>query len=131
MFVLQERHPPYIDDFLYICDNAYKRKDILSTEREILIRIGFDINIPISYRFLRRYAKCSKASMETLTLARFILELSLQCYSMAERSASHLAAAALWLSMKMKKLHQDWVSSIMVEFHLNKDQGVKPEPQKH
>ena len=107
---VKERHPPYIDDFLYICDDAYNRNDILSTERNILNRIGFDINIPISYRFLRRYAKCLKCSMETLTLARFILELSLQCYEMVDRSASQLGAAALWLALKMKKSDQEWVS---------------------
>jgi cyclin B len=49
--------PPLIDDFLYICDDAYKRVDFLDMERNILKTVGFDIGMPLSYRFLRRYAK--------------------------------------------------------------------------
>lgn len=54
---LQERSPPCVDDFLYICDDAYKREELISTEASILQTLSFDINIPIPYRFLRRYAK--------------------------------------------------------------------------
>lgn len=56
---LQERCPPLVEDFLYICDDAYKRKEFLDMERCILHAIGFDIGMPLSYRFLRRYAKVS------------------------------------------------------------------------
>lgn len=46
-----------MEDFLYICDDAYKREELISTEASILQTLAFDINIPIPYRFLRRYAK--------------------------------------------------------------------------
>ncbi|CAK8682742.1 unnamed protein product [Clavelina lepadiformis] len=108
-----ERHAPYVDDFLYICDDAYTKKDMLAMERSILIVIGFDINIPIAYRFLRRYAKCLKSSMEVLTLARFVLELSLQCYNFVDRSASKMAAAALWLAIKMKNTPHQWDDTLL------------------
>lgn len=55
--ILQERSPPCVDDFLYICDDAYKREELISMEANILQALSFDINIPIPYRFLRRYAK--------------------------------------------------------------------------
>lgn len=55
--VCQEQCPPSIDDFLYICDDAYKRQEFLVMERNILQGLNFDINIPVPYRFLRRYAK--------------------------------------------------------------------------
>ena len=59
---LQERSPPCVDDFLYICDDAYKREELISMEANILQTLRFDINIPIPYRFLRRYAKvCVRA----------------------------------------------------------------------
>lgn len=53
----QEHSPPCVDDFLYICDDAYKREELISMEESILQTLSFDINIPIPYRFLRRYAK--------------------------------------------------------------------------
>lgn len=60
--ILQERSPPCVDDFLYICDDAYKREELISMEASILQALSFDINIPIPYRFLRRYAKvCASA----------------------------------------------------------------------
>lgn len=46
-----------MDDFLYICDDAYKREELVAMERSILRTLNFDINIPIPYRFLRRFAK--------------------------------------------------------------------------
>ncbi|KAL0189303.1 hypothetical protein M9458_016402, partial [Cirrhinus mrigala] len=52
-----ERAPPCVDDFLYICDDAYKRSQLITMEISILQALNFDINIPVPYRFLRRYAK--------------------------------------------------------------------------
>lgn len=46
-----------MEDFLYICDDAYTREELISMEASILQTLAFDINIPIAYRFLRRYSK--------------------------------------------------------------------------
>ncbi|XP_045600577.1 G2/mitotic-specific cyclin-B3 isoform X2 [Procambarus clarkii] len=97
-----ERTPPYVDDFLYICDDAYKRKELLSMEIKILKVIGFDLGIPLSYRFLRRYARCAKVNMEDLTFTRYILEMGLMDYELIDSSDSALAAAALFLSRIIK-----------------------------
>lgn len=98
-----ERIPPYVDDFLYICDDAYNRKELIAMEIKILKTIGFDLGIPLSYRFLRRYARCGKVCMEDLTLARYILELSLMDYELIDVSDSLLAAAALFLAKAIKE----------------------------
>uniref|UniRef100_A0A8C5T1C2 G2/mitotic-specific cyclin-B3 n=1 Tax=Laticauda laticaudata TaxID=8630 RepID=A0A8C5T1C2_LATLA len=104
----EERCPPCLDDFLYICDDAYQREELLAMERGILQTLHFDINIPIAYRFLRRFAKCARATMETLTLARFICELTLQDYAFVQEGASRLAASCLLLALRMKNL-RGWV----------------------
>lgn len=97
-----ERTPPYADDFLYICDDAYKRRELLSMEIKVLKAIGFDLGVPLSYRFLRRYARCGKVSMEDLTLTRYILEMSLMDYELIDSSDSALAASALFLARIIK-----------------------------
>ena len=56
---LQELSPPLVDEFLYLCDDAYTRNQILAMEREILLVLGYDINVPVAYRFLRRLARVS------------------------------------------------------------------------
>ncbi|XP_075040761.1 G2/mitotic-specific cyclin-B3 isoform X2 [Mixophyes fleayi] len=98
----EERCPPCLDDFLYICDDAYKREELVAMEMDILQKLNFDINIPVPYRFLRRFAKCAHASMETLTLARYICELTLQEYEFMQEGASKMAASCLLLALKMK-----------------------------
>ncbi|KAM8953864.1 G2/mitotic-specific cyclin-B3 [Pelodytes ibericus] len=100
----EERCPPCLDDFLYICDDAYKREELVGMEMEILQKLDYDINIPVPYRFLRRFAKCVHANMETLTLARYICELTLQEYDFVQESASKMAASCLLLALKMKDL---------------------------
>ena len=50
--------------------------------------------------------------MEELTLARFILEMSLMEYELVEEKDSKIAAAALLLAIKMKGENQ-WVNLII------------------
>lgn len=100
----EERSPPCVDDFLYICDDAYKREELISMESRILQTLRFDINIPIPYRFLRRYAKCVSAGMDTLTLARFYCEVSLLEMDLVVERGSRLASACLLLALITKDL---------------------------
>lgn len=99
-----ERIPPMVEDFLYICDGAYSQRELIKMEISVLKVVDFDLGIPLSYRFLRRYARCGKVSMPTLTLARYILEYSLMDYSTIRFSDSKLAASALLLALQMKDL---------------------------
>ncbi|KAH8311985.1 hypothetical protein KR044_008881 [Drosophila immigrans] len=96
-----ERQPPLIEDFLYICDNAYNHDELVRMEMETLRTINYDLGIPLSYRFLRRYARCAKVQMPTLTLARYILELSLMDYATIGFSDSQMACAALYMALRM------------------------------
>jgi len=52
----------------------------------------------------------ANASFDTLTLARYICESSLQVYKFVPVKASLLAAAAMYLALRMKNLG-GWVSS--------------------
>ncbi|XP_034485162.1 G2/mitotic-specific cyclin-B3 [Drosophila innubila] len=96
-----ERQPPLIEDFLYICDGAYNHDELVKMEMETLRIINYDLGIPLSYRFLRRYARCAKVQMPTLTLARYILELSLMDYATIGFSDSQMASAALFMALRM------------------------------
>ncbi|KAM8748026.1 G2/mitotic-specific cyclin-B3 isoform 2-T3 [Acanthopagrus schlegelii] len=110
----EERSPPCVDDFLYICDDAYKREELISMEASILQTLRFDINIPIPYRFLRRYAKCVSAGMDTLTLARFYCEMSLMEMELVSERGSLLASACLLMALVTKDLG-GW--SPILQFH--------------
>ena len=53
--------------------------------------------------------QAANATFDTLTLARFICESSLQVYKFVSVKASLLAAAAMYLALRMKNLG-GWVS---------------------
>jgi len=100
---VDERIPPMVDDFLYVCDDAYTRDQLMKMERKMLSVVGFDLGYSLSYRFLRRYGRVCKVTMPVLTLARYILELSLMEYSInVDVSESEVAAGCLVLAFKMK-----------------------------
>lgn len=123
-----ERITPQIDDFIYICDNAYTRRELIKMEINMLKVVDFELGFPLSYRFLRRYARVNciffscfyfkllnfqteKVSMHILTLARYILELSLMDYETVTIRDSKLAAASLFLALQMKKI-SGWTRSL-------------------
>lgn len=107
-----ERTPPLIEDFLYICDGAYKHSELIRMEMTTLRTINYDLGIPLSYRFLRRYARCAKVSMPTLTLARYILELSLMDYATIHFSDSKLACAALFMALRLDGDKKPWTLTL-------------------
>ncbi len=56
---IDERIPPLLDDFVYVCDDAYPKEEIVKKELEMIRVVDFDVGYPLSYRFLRRYGRVS------------------------------------------------------------------------
>lgn len=108
-----ERTPPLVEDFLYICDGAYKHDELIKMEITTLKAIDFDLGMPLSYRFLRRYARCAKTQMPTLTLARYILELSLMDYECILLSDSKIACAALFMALRLHGEAKPWSPTLI------------------
>ncbi|XP_053947292.1 G2/mitotic-specific cyclin-B3 [Anastrepha ludens] len=106
-----ERTPPLIEDFLYICDGAYKHDELTKMEMTTLRTINYDLGIPLSYRFLRRYARCGKVPMQTLTLARYILEMSLMDYAVIQFSDSKMACATLFMALRLHGDKKPWTQT--------------------
>ncbi|XP_050062252.1 G2/mitotic-specific cyclin-B3 [Aphis gossypii] len=79
----------------------YTEEELFLTERELFRALNYEINVPLSYVFLRRYARCMKCQMILLTLARYILECSLLEYKFVTLKDSLKAAASLYLAFKM------------------------------
>ena len=126
---------------------------MLAMERDVLRVVDYDINAPVTYRFIRRLARvkggggrvrwrwrwgeerveeegerngmvdclsllpphthtkqAASASMETHTMARYISESTLQDYQFVDVRPSLMAAACMYLALRMKKLG-GWVST--------------------
>ena len=48
---------------VFVCDEAYSREQFLETEMKLIQALDFDINLPVSYLFLRRYSKVMNFTM--------------------------------------------------------------------
>ncbi|XP_060039572.1 G2/mitotic-specific cyclin-B3 [Erinaceus europaeus] len=107
----EEPYPISVEDCLYICDDHYQKKELLTMEANMLKMLNFDIGIPTSYHFLRKYAQCIHVDMVTITLSRYICERTLQEYDYVKERPSKLAAASFLLALYMKKLHH-WTASL-------------------
>lgn len=86
----------------------YEKKQVVRFELDILSTLDFNIRYPLSYGFLRRFARCTSSHVQTLTLARYILESSLLDYDMIDNLESKMAAACLLLSNRMLRVEQEW-----------------------
>lgn len=121
----EEIYAPEIKDFVYITDNAYEQKDILTLEYEVLKTLEFNVTTPSAYRFLERYAKLLGVNSKTFNLAWYLIELPLIEYKMLKYKPSMISSAALFLANKVLKNNIRWNSSMN---NLQKfSPGVKPQ----
>lgn len=108
-----ERVPPItISDLIQLAKSKfgikYNKKQIISLEVDLLSTLNFNIRFPLSYGFLRRFARCTRSDMKTLNLARYILESSLMDYEMIDVLESKMAAGSLLLAFRMLRPDGAW-----------------------
>ncbi|VDP08290.1 unnamed protein product, partial [Heligmosomoides polygyrus] len=121
----EERSPPLIDDFMYVCDEQFDRAQMIQAEMKVLDTVNYDIGFPLSYRYVRRYARVTKTDMPKLTLARYVLETSLMFYEFVGVSESLMAAAAILLAFRMHDREATW-SPILQKYSGYKTEDVEP-----
>lgn len=95
----EELFPPDIDDFVYITDETYKKKQILDMEKRIVKVLDFHLGKPLPTHFLRRFSKAAKASDKNHQCAKYLIEMASIDYDTAHYRPSEIAAAALYISL--------------------------------
>ena len=65
----EEIYVPDIQDFVFISDNAYSKKEILKMEFDILKTLEFNVQIVTPYRFLERFTKFANVNPTVKELA--------------------------------------------------------------
>ncbi|XP_012678454.1 cyclin-A1 [Clupea harengus] len=73
----EEVYPPEVDEFVYITDDTYTKKQLLRMEHLLLKVLGFDLTMPTTHQFLILYITLEPVSANTAHLALFLAELSL------------------------------------------------------
>lgn len=73
----EEMMPPEINDFVYVTDDTYSKRQILQMEMKIFKALDFNLCKPLPIHFLRRYMKAAGSSNERQYLAsKYFIELA-------------------------------------------------------
>lgn len=94
---------PRVEEFCFITDNTYKREEVLQMESQVLNFLGFQLSVPTTKKFLRRYIQAAQSSykvpcVELEFLANYLAELTLTEYSFLKFLPSLIAASAVFLA---------------------------------
>jgi G2/mitotic-specific cyclin 1/2 len=103
---------PHIENFKRIADNGFSEAEILSAERTVLGCLNYDLSYPNPMNFLRRVSKADNYEIQTRTIGKYLMEISLLDHRFMEFPPSKVAAAAMYLSRLMFD-RGDWVSLIV------------------
>lgn len=94
----EEIYPPDVGEFVYITDDTYTKKQVLRMEHLILKVLNFDVAVPTSIQFLKRFLKAADADKKTEHLTHYLCELSLIEFDCLQYVPSKMAAAATCLA---------------------------------
>ena len=99
---------PSVKNFVYMADNGYTEDEILKAERYVLSVLEFNLQYPSPMSFLRRVSKAEYYDIQTRTLAKYLMEVSLMDEKFLSVVPSQIAAAGLYLARRMLSRGQ-WV----------------------
>ncbi|KAL3233832.1 G2/mitotic-specific cyclin-2 [Nakaseomyces bracarensis] len=97
----EEVYSPSIKHYASETDGACTEEEIKEGEKFILKTLEFTLNYPNPMNFLRRISKADDYDIQSRTLAKFLLEISLVDFRFIGILPSLCAAAAMFLSRKM------------------------------
>ncbi|XP_078077580.1 cyclin-A1 [Mustelus asterias] len=92
----EEIYPPEIDEFVYITDDTYTKKQLLRMEHLLLKVLSFDMTVPTVNQFLTQYLKEKGTGGQMGPLAMYIAELSLLEADVCLKYMPSLMAAAAY-----------------------------------
>ncbi|CAO1630329.1 unnamed protein product [Sympodiomycopsis kandeliae] len=92
---------PGVSNFLYSADGGYDTEEILKAERYMLKVLGFNMSYANPMNFLRRISKADSYDIQTRTVAKYFMEISLVDFRLLEHPPSLVAAASIWMARKV------------------------------
>lgn len=105
----EEINCPSVQEIVYMVDGGYTIDEILKAERFMLTMLQFELGWPGPMSFLRRISKADDYDLETRTLAKYFLEVTLMDERFIGSPPSFAAAASHCLARAMLR-KGSWVS---------------------
>jgi len=107
----EEINCPSVQEIVYMVDGGYTIDEILKAERFMLTMLQFELGWPGPMSFLRRISKADDYDLETRTLAKYFLEVTIMDEQFLGSPPSFTAAAAHCLARLMLRKGR-WVSHL-------------------
>ena len=115
---------PSVQEIVYMVDGGYTVDEILKAERFMLSMLAFELGWPGPMSFLRRISKADDYDLETRTLAKYFLEITIMDERFVGSPPSFVAAGAHCLARMMLKKGA-WVR-ILMQGHIASPETDKP-----
>ncbi|KAF2168209.1 hypothetical protein M409DRAFT_21653 [Zasmidium cellare ATCC 36951] len=106
----EEVNCPTIQEIIYMVDNGYTAEELLKAERFMLSMLQFELGWPGPMSFLRRISKADDYDLETRTLAKYFLEVTIMDERFVGCKPSFLAAGAHCMARLMLR-KGDWTTA--------------------
>lgn len=112
---------PHIANFRHVADDGFSEQEILSAERFVLSTLNYDLSYPNPMNFLRRISKADNYDIQSRTMGKYLMEISLLDHRFMVFRPSHVAAGAMYLSRLILD-RGEWVghiSALLLYSHAN------------
>lgn len=104
----EEINCPSLQEIVYMVDQGYTVEEVMKAERFMLSMLGFELGWPGPMSFLRRISKADDYDLETRTLAKYFIEVTIMDERFVGSPSSFIAAGAHCLSRLVLR-KGDWV----------------------
>ncbi|CAK9440365.1 uncharacterized protein LODBEIA_P44650 [Lodderomyces beijingensis] len=94
----EEVFSPSVKNYAYFTDGSYTEEEILQAEKYILSTLNFDLNYPNPMNFLRRISKADEYDVQSRTLGKYLLEITIVDHNFIGMKPSLCCASAMYLA---------------------------------
>ena len=95
---------PKIEDFIYITDNAYIKKDVIDMENDILDVLNFDLIFPSPIKFYEYLALNFGFDRKKFLMGKYLMESFMVDLNWVKYRASVIACSCIYIVMKYYKM---------------------------
>lgn len=123
----EEVMAPSVTNFHYVTDTGYEDDEILRAERYVLGVLDFNLSYPNPINFLRRISKADGYDIQTRTMAKYLMEISIVDHKFMAAPPSLIAAAGSWLARRI--LDKGYWDANLVHYSGYTEDELKPTAQ--
>ena len=95
---------PKMEDFLYITDNAYTKKELVKLENDILIALNFELLYPSPIKFFEYLSVNFNFDKKAHCMGKYLMETFLLDIKYVKYKASVISCACAYIVMKFLKM---------------------------